>query len=81
MADTKIGIDQVNKPAPLWFRRMTNAVILMFIPGYVSVIQALPMSDAKRNIAMCVATAVPFLLKGIGMILGNGEYVKTNKDE
>jgi hypothetical protein len=77
---TNVGIDQLNKPAPAWYRRMTNAIIMFFIPGYVTVVQAVPMSEERRNILMCIATAVPFILKGVGMILGNGEYVKTDTE-
>jgi putative effector of murein hydrolase LrgA (UPF0299 family) len=72
-----VGLDQFNKPAPAWYRRLTNAMILCFIPAYVAVVQSITVSDSKRNVLMCIATAVPFLMKGIGMILGNGEYVKT----
>jgi hypothetical protein len=80
MTETKIGFDQIGKPAPLWYRRLTNAVILSFIPAYVGIVQAVPMSDAKRNIHMCVAAAIPFVLKGIGQIIGNGQvYTPSNE--
>jgi len=74
MPETKWGIEQISRPAPLWYRRLTNACILCFIPMYVGIIQIAPMSDAKRNIYMGIATAIPFLLKGIGMVMGNGQY-------
>lgn len=73
MPEVKFGLSQTNKPAPLFWRRLTNAIILSFVPAYVGIIQALPISDAKRNIFMCVAAAVPFVMKGIGMLLGNGQ--------
>lgn len=80
MAEIKVGMSQVNKPAPLGFRRFTNAMILSFVPAYVGIIQSVPMNDAKRNILMCIATAIPFVLKGIGMIIGNGQdYVPSNE--
>lgn len=79
MPETKVGLSQFDKPAPLWYRRLTNAMILSFIPGYVAIVQAVPMNSDKRNIFMVAATAVPFLLKGIGMILGNGQvYTPSN---
>jgi hypothetical protein len=74
--ETKIGVDQFNKPAPLWYRRLTNAMILCFVPMYVGIVQMIPISDAKRNILMAIATGVPFLFKGIGMVIGNGEFEK-----
>lgn len=80
MPQTKIGLDQFDKPAPLWYRRLTNAMILSFIPAYVGIIQAVPMGNSKRNILMCLATAIPFLLKGIGMIMGNGQVYQPSNE-
>lgn len=80
MADTKIGLDQINSPAPLPFRRLTNAMILCFLPMATGLVQGLTMSKDARNIWMLVISAIPFLLKGIGMILGNGQvYAPTDE--
>lgn len=80
MPEVKFGLNQTEKPAPLFWRRLTNAVILSFVPAYVGMVQALPMTDDKRNIFMCVGTAIPFVMKGIGMLLGNGqEYAPSNQ--
>ncbi len=80
MPETKFGLSQVEKPAPLWYRRLTNATIVAFIPMYVGIVQVVPISDVKRNILMVIATSVPFLLKGVGMLLGNGQvYVPSNE--
>jgi hypothetical protein len=81
MAETKFGLSQVEKPAPLWYRRLTNATILSFIPAYVGIVQAVPMADSKRNILMCVAAAVPFVLKGIGMLMGNGQIFQPSNEK
>jgi hypothetical protein len=72
--ETKFGSSQFNNPAPRWYRRLTNAVIVCFLPAYVGMVQGLTMSDEKRNVLMVIGTAVPFLFKGLGMLLGNGEY-------
>lgn len=80
MAEVKFGLDQANKPAPLWFRRLNNAMTLSFMPGYVAVVQMVPMSDSARNIHMMVAAGIPFLMNGIGQLLGNGQkYVPSNE--
>lgn len=79
MPETKVGLSQLDKPAPLWYRRLTNAMITCFLPGYVTVVQVVPMSDVARNIWMCIGAAIPFLLKGVGMLLGNGQvYTPSN---
>lgn len=80
MAETKIGLSQVDKPAPLWYRRFVNATILFFIPMFTGIVQGIEMSDKARNYWMVALVAVPFLLKGIGMILGNGQvYQPSNQ--
>lgn len=80
MAEVKVGINQINTPAPLGYRKVTNAIILCFVPMVTTIVQALPMSDAKRNVWMIVIGAIPVLLKGIGMILGNGQqYTPSNE--
>jgi len=78
--EAKFGISQADTPAPLWFRRFTNAMILSFLPGYVAVVQAVPMKDSTRNILMVIATAIPFLLKGIGILYGNGQTYQPSNE-
>jgi hypothetical protein len=79
--ETNVGLSQVNKPAPLWYRRLTNAIILSFVPAYVGIVQGVPMPDDKRNVLMVIGAAIPFLFKGVGMILGNGEYIQPSKED
>jgi hypothetical protein len=80
MPETKVGFDQLDIPAPLWYRKMTNAIILCFLPVYVGFINIIPMSDYRRSVCAQVAIAIPFLLKGIAMIIGNGQvYMPSNK--
>lgn len=74
MADTKFGLDQMDKPAPLWYRRFSNGMIMFIIPGGVGVVQGLTMSAASRNVLMLVLAFLPALLKGIGVMMGNGQY-------
>lgn len=80
MAETKIGLAQVNTPSPLWFRRLTNAIVLCFLPMVTGIVQGVTMGDNVRNNWMIGIVAVPFFLKGIGMVLGNGQvYSPTNE--
>lgn len=73
MAEVKIGLSQANKPSPLGYRRFMNATILCFIPMVTGLVQGIPMGDSTRNIFMLIIAALPVLLKGVGMILGNGQ--------
>lgn len=68
-----LSMQNMDRPAPRIYRRFTNATILFFLPMLTGLIQSLTMSDENRNIFMVGITAIPFLLKGIGMMLGNGE--------
>lgn len=77
---TKWGLDQMSRPAPLWYRRLTNAMIVCFIPAFVAAVQTIPMSADAKNICMCIATGIPFIMKGIGMVMGNGQFYSPSNE-
>lgn len=80
MPKTKIGIDQTGKPAPLWYRRFKTAMLLCFLPTFIGFVQTAAMSTDARNWCMIVAAAIPGVLQGIGLILGNGQiYSPSNQ--
>ena len=81
MADVKIGFSQMDKPAPLAYRRWVNATILFFIPMLTGIIQGVDMQPGTRNNFMLMIVAIPFLLKGIGMILGNGQVYSPTDEQ
>lgn len=68
-----ISMSNMDRPAPKVYRRLVNATVMFFLPMITGIIQGVPMKHDIRNIWMIGIVAVPFLLKGIGMILGNGE--------
>lgn len=70
---TKVDWKNVDHPAPKWYRRFANAYIIFFTPALTGLAQGLRMSDETRNVWMLILVAMPFFLKGIGMMLGNGE--------
>lgn len=73
MAETKIGLSQLERPAPLWYRRLSNALIIFIIPGLVALVQGWGLSDAVANRWLLVLAFIPAVLKGIGVLLGNGQ--------
>lgn len=80
MADTKIGLNQVDKPAPLWYRRLSNALIVLIIPGATTLISAWGLSDKTLAHALLLLSYAPAVVKGVGMILGNGQiYSPSNQ--
>lgn len=77
---TKWGVDQMSNPAPLWYRRFTNAMIACFVPCYTGFIDFVRMDDYTRSICLHIGVAIPVLMKGIGMVMGNGQiYFPSNE--
>lgn len=68
-----LSMQNFDRPAPRMYRRFANATVLFFIPMATGLVQGVNMSSESRNYWMLGIAAVPFLIKGIGMILGNGE--------
>lgn len=80
MPDVKIGMNQMNKPAPLGYRKFQNAMIIFLIPGAVGMIQGWGMADKTANRWLMILGFLPAVIKGVGILLGNGqEYVPTNQ--
>lgn len=80
MAETKIGLSQASKPAPLWYRRLSNALIIFIIPGAVGLVQGWGLTDRLANRWLMILAFAPALIKGIGVILGNGQiYTPSNQ--
>lgn len=76
----KVGFNQLNRPAPLGYRRFVNATVLCFLPMITGIIQSIHISHQIRNNWMVGIVAVPFLLKGIGMCLGNGQFYSPSNE-
>jgi hypothetical protein len=80
MPVTKIGASQIDKPAPLWYRRLSNALIIFILPGVVTLVQSWGLSDKVANHWLTFLSFAPALVKGIGVVLGNGQvYSPTNQ--
>jgi uncharacterized membrane protein YqaE (UPF0057 family) len=80
MADTKIGLNQVDKPAPLWYRRLSNALIIFVIPATIAMLQGWGLPDKVLNHWMLILAFIPAVIKAVGMILGNGQiYSPSNQ--
>ncbi len=80
MADIKVGVSQINRPAPLWYRRLSNALIIFVIPGAVSLVQGWGLTDKITNRWLLILSFIPAILKGISALLGNGQnYTQDEK--
>lgn len=80
MPVTKIGFSQTEKPAPLWYRRMSNALIMFIIPGMVGMVQGWGLTDKLANRWLMILAFVPALIKGVGILMGNGQVYSPSNE-
>lgn len=73
MADVKIGLSQTSKPAPLAYRKFENAAILIFLPAIAGFLAVIPMSPLGTKIEAASIVFSGMIVKGLGMVLGNGQ--------
>lgn len=75
-----MGLSQVDKPAPLWYRRFTNAYIIVFMPGLASLFTGWGFTDATTKKILLVIVFSGVAVKSIGIVLGNGQiYSPSNQ--
>lgn len=71
------------RPAPKFYRKFENMMIIVLIPAIVFVINDWGFANelkAKR-ILLIVGTLLPAVIKGVGMIMANGDdYVEPKKE-
>lgn len=79
MGAVKLGADQMSKPAPLGYRRFSNAMIIIILPGLSSLVSGWGLAPTKLNRILLVLTFISAAVKGFGIFLGNGQvYTPTN---
>lgn len=69
----KFGIDQFKNPAPKWFTRLVNAMILFVMPAMATFMISIPdqwISPEIKNFLGAGATFGIAFLKGIQFFLG-----------
>lgn len=80
MAETKIGLSQVDRPAPLWYRRLSNAIIFI-VPAIGQLITTWGLPESATARWLSVLTFVPAVVKFIGVLLGNGQNYSDAKPD
>lgn len=73
MADVKFGVDQLSNPAPKGYRKFERAWIIVFAPGLSALIMGWGLSDSTANKVLLSIGFSCAVVKGIGMLLGNGQ--------
>lgn len=67
----KVGLNQVNKPAPVWFRRLRDASINFLLPALGQLVTSLNLTDEKENLWLQVLTFLPAAFNFVGVLLGD----------
>lgn len=70
---TKFNINQANNPAPLWYRRFSNAMVALVIPAATALVEGWGLSDIAENRVLHLLIFLAALIKGVGVFLGNGQ--------
>lgn len=74
MSDTKFGIAQLSKPAPEAYRNFSNAMIIFILPATTILVSSWGFADKLLNHILTILLFIPALIKGVGTLLGNGQY-------
>lgn len=78
----KIGFDQIDVPAPKFYRRLVNALIIIVVPSTITLITQIPediLLESSKMLAVLGVNYVMALLKAAEFILGQ-DLVKTEED-
>lgn len=67
----KVGIDQKNNPAPVWYRRFRDGMVNFMLPGAATLITGWGLSDKLTNRWLLALTFLPMVLNGIAVWLGD----------
>lgn len=67
----KVGLNQMNRPAPVWFRRLRDAIVIFLLPAVGQLVTSLNLTDAVENIWLQALTFIPAFLNAVGVILGD----------
>jgi len=71
-------LQNIQYPAPKSYRKFENAYTVIIAPAIMVAIQGWGLSDNVANHSMIILTVSMAFVKGIGMMLRNGEVYSTN---
>jgi len=79
---TTIKTSNCNLPAPKYWRKLEDALLMLIIPATVAVLMGWGFKDEAflNKILLLVNTLLVAVIKAIGMVLANGQ-VYASKDE
>lgn len=81
---TTFSSSNSGKPAPKWWRKLENGLLMVLIPATVAILMGWGFKDEAHvnKLILMINTGFVAVIKFVGMMLANGEeYIQTNKDE
>ena len=80
MAKTNLSIDNINKPAPKWYRKSKRVIGLLSGPTVMAVFQVFNLTDKQMANVGVIIAFLPTVLEVFSAILANGEqYAPTEE--
>ena len=67
---TKFGVEQMESPPPLWWRRLERALIIVVAPAFATFFTVIFEDERSEIIALASVTFATAIIKGIGVFLG-----------
>ncbi len=74
----------VGKPAPKWWRKLENGLLIVLIPSTVGILMGWGFKDEAfaNKLILLINTGLVALVKFIGMMLANGDdYISNMSNE
>lgn len=82
MAKTSIGLTNVSRPAPKWYRKSKRVIGLLSGPTVMAVFQVFNLTDKQMANVGVIIAFLPTVLEIFSAILANGEqYAPINEEE
>ncbi len=83
MGQVTLSTSNTNKPAPRWWRKLEDGLLMIMIPATVGIIMGWDFADDAfaNKLTLIINTGLVALIKFIGKLLANGEeYVAVDKN-
>jgi hypothetical protein len=73
MSKITLSDKNINSPAPLLYRKFENAYFIVISPAIATTIMGWGFEDLLVNRMLLISGIVGAIIKGLGMILANGQ--------
>lgn len=83
MSKTTFKASNAGKPAPHWWRKLENGLLMILIPSVVAMLMGWGFDDESRanRVILLINTGLVAVIKFVGVMLANGDEYLRKKDE